>query len=62
MLRSFTISLLFLALVAVGFEGYRERERTRTGAAAPTNTAAANTDANGSAHAMEGGIGFGPIK
>jgi hypothetical protein len=62
MLRNFGISLLFLALVAVGFEGYRDRERTRNGAAAPTTSAPANTDANGSAHAMEGGIGFGPIK
>ena len=59
MLRSFTISLLFLALVAVGFEGYRERERVRT--SAPVSGAATEAS-NDTVHAANDGTGFGPIK
>jgi hypothetical protein len=45
--------------VAVGFEGYRERERVRTSApvsGAPTEAS------NGDVHAGNDGTGFGPIK
>ncbi len=59
-MRNFSISLLFLALLAVGFEGYRDRERSRT-TTPTTNSAAANAD-DGTVHSQEGGTGFGPIK
>jgi hypothetical protein len=59
-MRNFTILLLSLALLAAGFEGYRERARTRT--SAPTTNSAATNGEDGSVHAQEGGCGLGPIK
>jgi hypothetical protein len=56
MLRNFGISLLFLALLAVGFEGYRERERVRT--SAPVS--GAPTEETGDVHAANDGTGFIP--
>lgn len=55
MLRNFGISLLFLGLLAAGFEGFRERARVRT--IAPATEAAPE---DGNVHHAEAGIMIPP--
>ena len=48
MLRNFAIPMLLLALLAVGFEGFREKERVRSAAPAAAE--------NGTVHSADFGI------
>ena len=53
MQRTLGISLLFLALLAAGFEGFRDRERART-------TPNASQTEGGAVHSQEGGMMIPP--
>jgi hypothetical protein len=55
-MRNFGISLLFLALLAAGYEGFRDRERGR-----PNAPNATTTVEDGTVHTQEGGMIMPPV-